>query len=131
MLFRSETRSSGESQLTPIREEEDNLEKAEPIILPRSSYLDAVAKTWVDRSAYLESLQEGRTGVLPEYTLNDQKSFEKDNIQKKTKQSESLIDSIWNIIKGENRDERSSTNPYSMRLIRLAEKMIVVSNLVL
>ena len=86
--------------------------------------MNAVAKTWVDRSAYLESLQQGKTGVLPENPDINQQPIEKDN-QTRTKRPESLINSIWNFMK----DDRNglATEQYSNNLIQQADKMIAVS----
>ena len=110
-------------------DEEEITEKSDPIILPRASYMDAVAKTWVDRSAYLEALQEGRAGALPnnpELTQRRAKAEAEHNKRTKIEQSESLIDSIWNFMKEDKMDGMSRTNTYSTNLIRQADKLIEV-----
>ena len=119
-----ETLRNDELQSPTIDDDDDNDEKAETFFLPRGSYMNAVAKTWVDRSAYLESLQQGKTGVLPENPDINQQPVEKDN-QTRTKRPESLINSIWNFMK----DDRNglATEQYSNNLIQQADKMIAVS----
>ncbi|MGK3735270.1 MAG: hypothetical protein ACI90V_002110 [Bacillariaceae sp.] len=119
-----ESLRNGELQSPTSNDDDDNAEKAETFFLPRGSYMDAVAKTWVDRSAYLESLQQGKTGVLPENPNVNQQPVEKDN-QTRVKRPESLVNSIWNFMK----DDKNglATEQYSNSLIRQADKMIAVS----
>ena len=108
--------------------EQDTSEKPDPIILPRASYMDAVAKTWVDRTAYLEALQQGRTGALPYNPNYAKKSSERqvENVEQlKIKESESLINSIWNFMK-ENNTNGKGTENYSKSLIRQADQLIAV-----
>ena len=109
--------------------EEDSVDEPDPIIVPRASYLDAVAKTWVDRTAYLEALQEGRVGVLPGELNLPQKPIPKATQEEKEtriKRSESLIDSIWNFMKEDGSDVSTRSSNYSNRLIRQADKLIEV-----
>mmetsp|Transcript_56827 Transcript_56827/g.64406 ORF Transcript_56827/g.64406 Transcript_56827/m.64406 type:complete len:1252 (+) Transcript_56827:72-3827(+) len=104
--------------------DDDNKVEDETFLLPRGSYMNAVAKTWVDRSAYLESLQQGKIGgVLPENPNFNQESAKISN-QSKKKRSESLIDSILNFIKDNRSDGRLATEQYSKRLIQKADKII-------
>jgi len=104
--------------------DEDSKVEDETFLLPRGSYMNAVAKTWVDRSAYLESLQQGKIGgVLPENPNFNQEPV-KTNNQSRKKRSESLIDSIWNFMKDNKSGGRLATEQYSKRLIQKAEKMI-------
>ena len=126
-------------QIDEIMEEneKDASDRPDPIILPRASYMDAVAKTWVDRSAYLVALQEGRAGALPSNPGFAQKSSEKTSemqveklkmqVEKlKIEESESLVDSIWNFMKEYSMDERVGTKNYSNSLIQQADKLIEV-----
>ncbi|KAG7352186.1 cathepsin propeptide inhibitor domain I29 [Nitzschia inconspicua] len=102
-------------------------EKSTPntIALPRSSYMDAVARTWIDRSAYLESLQQGKTGVLPEPPPT-QSPWEEDQVDMEySKQPTSLINSIWDFI---NDTRRSASEQYAKRLIAEADEMIADAN---
>jgi Cathepsin propeptide inhibitor domain (I29) len=116
-------------------EEEEEIEDQEPIILPRSSYMDAVAKTWVDRSAYLRSLKEEQSALARDI------KEKKEPVQPKAQQTDSkrsqtlsLVDSIWNVM---NTPSPSSTNlqgpeekvdeKYASSLIREADQMIAVS----
>ena len=105
-------------------------ERPDPIIIPRSSYMDAVAKTWFDRSAYLKDLQEGRAGVLPSNPNYDTRTpvaqVEKEK-QLEIKKSESLIDSIWNFMKEYNMDDGAVSGKYSENLILQADQLISVS----
>mmetsp|Transcript_5877 Transcript_5877/g.14635 ORF Transcript_5877/g.14635 Transcript_5877/m.14635 type:complete len:1341 (+) Transcript_5877:3-4025(+) len=111
----------------------DTSETADAIILPRASYMDAVAKTWVDRTAYLEKLKQGRAGALPYNPDYAKTSSEKPAVsdrqaaenyeQLKIKQSESLIDSVWNFMKENNTNEMGSEN-YSKSLIKQADELI-------
>ena len=110
-------------------EEEDDF-KPDPIILPRGSYMDAVAKTWVDRTAYLRSLQEGRTGSLPSNPqyARDRPDTQVPEVERiEIKKSESLIDSIWNFMKEYNMYDTDVTESYSENLIRQADELISVS----
>ena len=126
-------------QIDEIMEEneKDASDRPDPIILPRASYMDAVAKTWVDRSAYLVALQEGRAGALPSNPGFSQESSEKSSemqveklkmqVEKlKIEESESLVDSIWNFMKEYSMDERVGTKNYSNSLIQQADKLIEV-----
>jgi hypothetical protein len=118
-------------QIDEIMEEneKDASDRPDPIILPRASYMDAVAKTWVDRSAYLVALQEGRAGALPSNPNLAQKSSETQvdkNKALKIKESESLVNSIWNFMKEYSMDERGGTENYSRSLIQQADKLIEV-----
>jgi hypothetical protein len=109
--------------------EREESERPDSIILPRASYLDAVAKTWVDRTAYLEALQQGTAGALPSNPeLAKAASLRKAEKEKQIKESESLIDSIWNFMKENTMDERGRTENYSWNLIQQADKLIAVSN---
>jgi len=108
-------------------DEQDEEEISETIALPRSSYMNAVAKTWFDRSSYLEALKQGKTGALPnkrmtlEIPKNIRKTLGIPNIRKtlgipknsveslesraekdqlsESKESKSLFDAIWKFIK--------------------------------
>ncbi len=106
--------------------EKEEDERPDPIILPRGSYMDAVAKTWVDRSAYLQALQEGRAGALPYNPQYAEKKPEAQVEQEKQeiKKSESLINSIWNFMKESSIDDTWATQSYSNNLIRQADQLI-------
>jgi hypothetical protein len=103
------------------KQSEAEKEKNNSIALPRSSYMDAVARTWIDRSSYLESLQRGKTGVLPEPPPKE--SPWQEQIES-PKLSTSLITSIWDFI---NDSRRSASDQYAKRLIAEADEMIAVS----
>ena len=125
-----ETNRQIDEMMREEKEEEDF--KPDPIILPRGSYMDAVAKTWVDRTAYLKSLQEGRTGSLPsnpQYAKDGPVARIKQEEQMEIKKSESLIDSIWNFMKEYNMYDTDVSENYSENLIRQADELISVSEL--
>lgn len=97
--------------------------ESSPMVLPRSTYMDAVARTWIDRSAYLESLQEGNYGVLPNSSgLTPPKPVEK-------RRSQPLVESIWNFMNAPpaNRGGKSASEQYAESLIQQADEMISVS----
>ncbi len=115
-------------QIDELMKESENEveERSDPIILPRGSYMDAVAKTWVDRTAYLEALQQGRAGALP---YNPQYTEDKPNMQvemekQEIKKSESIIDSIWNFMKVSSLEDTGASQFYSNRLIQQADELI-------
>ena len=115
-------------QIDELMKESENEteERSDPIILPRGSYMDAVAKTWVDRTAYLEALQQGRAGALP---YNPQYAEDKPKMQvemekQEIKKSESIIDSIWNFMKESSMEDTGALQFYSNRLIQQADELI-------
>lgn len=80
--------------------------------------MDAVAKTWVDRSAYLESLQQGRTGgVLPQNPTFTQESLKTENLIR-SNSSKPLMDLMWSFLKDDNRGAKLATEQYAKGLIR-------------
>lgn len=109
------------------KDKQDASERSDPIILPRAAYMNAVAKTWVDRSAYLVALQEGRAGALPtnpEFAQRASKRQIENDKLLEIEESESVIDSIWNFMKESNTDERGETRNYSKNLIQQADQLI-------
>jgi hypothetical protein len=106
------------------KQEEEEEEVSDPIIVPQSSYMSAVARTWVERSAYLDSLQQGKTkGVLPEPPTEP---LERVTMPKRRpKQPPAfLVNSIWKFI---NDGKQSATDLYARNLIKQADEMIAVS----
>jgi hypothetical protein len=104
--------------------QEEEEEVSDPIIVPQSSYMSAVARTWVERSAYLDSLQQGKTkGVLPEPPTEP---LERVTMPKRRpKQPPAfLVNSIWKFI---NDGKQSATDLYARNLIKQADEMIAVS----
>jgi hypothetical protein len=122
------------SQMSSVQETETSQSNQDvktgnnAIALPRSSYMDAVAKTWIDRSAYLESLQQGRVGIIPEAPLPETPMTEapwmEEAKQPRSERSKSLINSIWDFM---NDSRRWANNQYADNLIAQADEMIEVS----
>jgi hypothetical protein len=122
--------TSDESSSMP--EFEDELEDdPEPIILPRSSYMDAVAKTWVDRSAYLKSLKEEQSTLSSANTKKEPTRTDEMKVQKRS--SQSLVDAMWKVM---NTSPPSSTDlvepidevdgEYVSGLLKEADQIIAV-----
>lgn len=87
--------------------------------LPQGSYMNAVAKTWVDRSAYLESLQQGRTGgVLPQNPTFTRESRKSERLIRNNS-SKSLMDSLRHRTGNENGAERSRTETKEWEQIKM------------
>ena len=100
--------SKDDEPFDEVEEDEEEVEE-DPIILPRGSYMDAVAKTWVDRSAYLKSLQQGKSTLLPDQTKDTPQPVTPIVTPQNTEQqSQSLVDSIWKFL-----SDSSSSSPSS------------------
>lgn len=112
-----------------VESDEDTEEsEPQPLIVPRSSYMEAVAKTWVDRSSYLESLQQGRSTILPDNPVAEPEPVQNTKGLEENR-SQSLIDSIWNFMNTPQETTRqrkgySATGQYASKLIREADETI-------
>jgi hypothetical protein len=106
------------------KQSEGEKEKTNSIALPRSSYMDAVARTWIDRSAYLESLQQGKTGVIPGPPPKESPWQENPVPMERPRLPTSLITTIWDFV---NDSRRSVSEQYAKTLLSEADNMIAVS----
>lgn len=107
----------------------EGIEESSPLALPRNSYMDAVARTWVDRSAYLESLQEGNYGVITNKSGSKSRGVSEKTNRSEKRPSQPLIDSIWNFMNAPpgNRGGKTASEQYAISLIQQADEMISVS----